>query len=56
MGTSCRGRGLTGTATSWQNNVVGGGRAFVVELAGGGVSDGTARRHARAAALVAAGR
>jgi hypothetical protein len=56
MRTSCRGRGLTGTATSWQNNVVGGGTAFVVELAGGGVSEATARRHARAAALVAADR
>ena len=56
MGTSCRGRGLTGTATSWQNNVVGGGSAFVVELAGGRVPDATARRHARAAALVAEGR
>jgi protein MpaA len=56
MGTSCRGRGLTGTATSWQNNVVGGGTAFVVELGAGGVSDATAARHARAAALVAAGR
>ena len=55
MGTSCRGRGLTGTATSWQNNVVGGGSAFVVELAGGRVPEATARRHARAAALVAEG-
>src|SRR5215208_1719839 len=56
MGTSCRGRGLTGTATSWQNNVVGGGSAFVVELAGGAVSATSARRHARAAAIVAAAR
>jgi protein MpaA len=56
MGTSCRGSGLTGTAASWQNNVVGGGSAFVVELAGGRVPDATARRHARAAALVAQGR
>jgi protein MpaA len=57
VGTSCRGRGLSGTATSWQNNVVGGGTAFVVELAGvGAVGDSTARRHARAAALVARGR
>jgi hypothetical protein len=55
MGISCRGQDLTGTATSWQNNVVGGGTAFVVEFAGGGVSEKTARRHARAAALVAAG-
>src|SRR5829696_7715746 len=56
MGTSCRGRGLTGTAASWQNNVVGGGTAFVVELAGGAVSATSARRHARAAAIVAAAR
>jgi murein peptide amidase A len=56
MGTSCRGSGLTGTAASWQNNVVGGGSAFVVELAGGRVPDATARRHARAAALIAEGR
>jgi hypothetical protein len=56
MRAACRGAELTGTATSWQNNVVGGGTAFVVELAGGGVGDATARRHARAAALVASGR
>jgi hypothetical protein len=54
MRLDCRGGDLRGTATSWQNNVVGGGTAFVVEFAGGGVSDATARRHARAAALVAA--
>jgi hypothetical protein len=53
MRTSCRGRGLTGTATSWQNNVVGGGTAFVVELGAGAVGNATARRHARAAAMVA---
>jgi hypothetical protein len=52
--TSCRGGGLSGTATSWENNVVGGGTAFVVELAGGRISETTARRHARAAALVTA--
>jgi murein peptide amidase A len=56
MPTSCRGRDLTGTATSWQNNDVGGGSAFVVELPGGRVSDGLVRRNARAAALVAQGR
>jgi hypothetical protein len=56
LGTSCRGSGLTGTATSWQNNVVGGGSAFVVELRGGRVPQTTARRHARAAVLVAEGR
>jgi protein MpaA len=54
MRTSCRGRGLRGTATSWQNARVG-GKAFVVELAGGQVSSSTARRHARAAAIIARG-
>jgi hypothetical protein len=54
MAISCRGNELRGTATSWQNNVVGGGTAFVVELAAGRVSDATARRNARAAAMVAA--
>lgn len=55
MRVDCRGRGLTGTASSWQNNVVGGGTAFVVELGSGGIGAGTVRRHARAAALVARG-
>ena len=55
MRLSCRGQGLTGTATSWQNNVVGGGTAFVVELGAGRVSAATGRRHARAAAIVARG-
>src|SRR4051794_19791548 len=56
MRLDCRGRGLTGTASSWQNNVVGGGTAFVVEFPGGRIGAGTARRHARAAALVAENR
>jgi protein MpaA len=56
MRLDCRGKGLTGTATSWQNNVVGGGTAFVVEFASGRLSEGTARRHAHAAALLAEGR
>jgi protein MpaA len=56
MRLDCRGRGLTGTASSWQNNVVGGGEAWVVEFASGPLSDARARRHARAAALVAEGR
>ena len=55
MRVDCRGSGLTGTASSWQNRVVGGGTTFVVELAGGGVSDRVGRRNARAAALVARG-
>jgi protein MpaA len=56
MRLDCRGSGLTGTATSWQNNVVGGGTAFVVEFPAGRISEGTARKHAHAAALVAEGR
>ena len=56
MRLGCRGAGLRGTATSWQNQTVAGSRAFVVELGGGGVSSKAARRHARAAAFVAAGR
>ena len=55
MRLDCRGRGLTGTATSWQNNVVGGGTAWVVEFGGGTPGAGAARRHARAAALLAEG-
>ena len=51
----CRGRGLPGTATSWQNARVG-GRAFVVEFGTGQVGARVARRHARAAAIVARGR
>ena len=51
---SCRGEGLRGTATSWQNRVVPGTTAFVVELPPGRVGAGSARRHARAAAVVAA--
>lgn len=53
--TSCRGAGLRGTATSWQNHAFPDTRAFVVELGGGGISAKSARVHARAAALVAAG-
>lgn len=49
----CRGQHLPGTATRWQNRVVG-GTAFVVELPGGALSDAAVRRHARAAASVAA--
>ncbi|MDQ3936295.1 MAG: DUF2817 domain-containing protein, partial [Actinomycetota bacterium] len=51
----CLGAGLRGTATSWQNHTLPGTRAFVVELPGGPISAGSARRHARAAAITAAG-
>ena len=55
MRTSCRGAGLRGTATAWQRHAVAGSTPFVVELGGGGISAKAARRHARAAAMVAAG-
>jgi protein MpaA len=48
----CRGAGLRGTATSWQEHRVG-GEAFVVELPAGPLSPRAAHRHARAAAAVA---
>lgn len=54
MRTGCRGAGLRGTATSWQEHRFPGTSAFVVELPGGGLSAKAARVHARAAALVAA--
>jgi protein MpaA len=53
MKTGCRGADLRGTATSWQNAKVG-GHAFVVELAGGAISDAVAERNARAAVKTAA--
>jgi hypothetical protein len=53
MPTGCRGAGLRGTASSWQNHTFPGTRSFVVELGGGSLSAKAARRHARAAALVA---
>jgi hypothetical protein len=50
MDTSCRGRGLRGTAISWQRNEQQ-SDAFVVELGDGGLSKRAARRHARAAVV-----
>jgi protein MpaA len=50
--TSCRGRGLRGTAVGWQNAAAG-GTAFVVEFPAGPISQRTARRHARAFATIA---
>ncbi len=52
MGTSCRGRGLPGTAINWTRARLG-SEAFVVELAAGGISGKAARRHARAVAAIA---
>ncbi len=53
MRTSCRGLGLRGTAISWQNEVIGGGQAFVVEFPEAGAPQRIARRHARALAIIA---
>jgi protein MpaA len=53
MRASCRGKGLRGTAISWENAEVG-GTAFVVEFPKGKVSQRTARRHADAVATIAA--
>ena len=55
MRTGCRGAGLRGTAASWQLHAFPQSTPFVVELGGGGISAKAARRHARAAAMVAAG-
>jgi protein MpaA len=48
---SCRGKGLPGTAISWENAEVG-GTAFVVEFPKGAISQRTAQRHARAVAII----
>jgi murein peptide amidase A len=55
-GQRCRGAGLRGTASSWQNHKFPGTRTFVVELPGGSIGAAAAERHARAVAAVAAGR
>ena len=56
MHTSCRGRGLHGTAISWEMHVFPGSTAFVVEMPPGGIVGATADRQARAALTVAEGR
>jgi murein peptide amidase A len=56
MRTSCRGAGLRGTAATWENHVLPGAGAFVVELPAGGVTARRAARHARAAEAMAIGR
>jgi murein peptide amidase A len=48
MRTSCRGKGLRGTAISWEAHSFRGSTAFVVELGAGGISQRGADRHARA--------
>jgi protein MpaA len=56
MATSCRGRGLRGTAISWETHVVPGSEAFVVELPPGKITGRSASRQARAVLAVAEGR
>ena len=56
MRTSCRGKGLRGTAISWETNTVPGSAAFVVEMPPGKTSGRTATRQARGALTVAEGR
>ena len=56
MRTSCRGKGLHGTAISWEMHAFPGSAAFVVEMPPGGISGGSADRQARAALTVTEGR
>jgi protein MpaA len=53
MATSCRGKGLRGTAISWETQVFPQSSAFVVELGAGKITERSAARHARAAITVA---
>jgi protein MpaA len=56
MRTSCRGKGLRGTAISWETHAFPGSTAFVVEMPPGDISGRSAARQARAALTVAEGR
>jgi protein MpaA len=56
MHTSCRGRGLRGTAISWETQAFPGSAAFVVEMPPGKLRAGAAERQARAALTIAEGR
>jgi protein MpaA len=56
MRTSCRGKGLRGTAITWEAHEFPGSTAFVVEMPPGGISGSTATRQARAALMLAEGR
>ncbi len=55
MGTSCRGKGLHGTAITWEMHAFPGSAAFVVEMPPGRIRGGSAERQARAALTVAEG-
>jgi protein MpaA len=56
MRTSCRGKGLHGTAITWETHVFPGSAAFVVEMQPGKITGSSADRQARAALTVAEGR
>jgi hypothetical protein len=56
MGTSCRGKGLHGTAITWETHAFPASSAFVVEMPPGKISGASADRQARAALTVAGGR
>jgi protein MpaA len=55
MPTSCRGKGLRGTAITWETHTFPGSSAFVVEMPAGTISGRTANRQAGAALTVAKG-
>jgi protein MpaA len=56
MRTSCRGKGLRGTAITWETHAFPDSAAFVVEMPPGKISGASADRQARAALTVAEGR
>jgi murein peptide amidase A len=55
MRTSCRGKGLHGTAITWETHAFAGSAAFVVEMPPGKISAASADRQAGAALTVAEG-
>ena len=55
MRTSCRGKGLRGTAISWETHGIPGSTAFVVEMPSGAVSSHSARQQARGALTLTRG-
>jgi hypothetical protein len=56
MRTSCRGKGLRGTAITWETHAFPGSSAFVAEMPPGEISGASANRQAKAALTVAEGR
>jgi protein MpaA len=55
MPTSCRGKGLHGTAIAWEMHAFPGSTAFVVEMPEGKISGASADRQASAALILAEG-